>query len=117
MTLMPWAILGIVVYVMGYPAFLVQLFWRRRALIIEDQLLRAMGTGWDKLSNPHALWLRRSYGRAYYQFKPNHYYWVLAIVGRKFGIAAVALMFRLNSSLQLAMVVLVLFLAYAAQVR
>ena len=75
-----------------------------------------MGTGWDKLTNPHALWLRRSYGRVYYQFKPSYYFWVLAIIGRKFGISTAALIFRLNSSLQLAMVMLVLFLAYAAQV-
>lgn len=145
--------------------FLLQLFVRRRALIIEDQMLRAMGTGFDRLSNPHALWLRRSYGRAYYQassrrqrvlnsgvgvltlrrtprlcssnprtitgpsslslassevrwvdWTARHFQLTLIILAR-FTVSTVALIFRLNSSLQLAMVVLVLFLAYAAQVR
>jgi hypothetical protein len=99
------------------PSLSPQLFWRRRALIVEDQLLRALGTGWDKLTNPHALWLRQSYGRSYYQFKPSHYYWVTVIVARKFGISTAALLFRMNPRLQLAAVLFVLFLAYAAQVR
>ena len=36
---------------------------------MEDQLLRAKGTGNDMLSNPNAYRFRRSYGRTYYQFK------------------------------------------------
>ena len=47
-----------------------------------DQLLRAKGSGTDRLSNPVAYDFRRRYGRSYYQFKPDYaYFWVLLIFG------------------------------------
>jgi hypothetical protein len=50
--LIPGAIAAFVLYVAGYPAFLAGLFYFRRETIVEDQLLRAKGTGDSRLENP-----------------------------------------------------------------
>ena len=42
------------VYTIGYPVLLAIHWWRNRELIMEDQLLRAKGVGWDRLTNPNA---------------------------------------------------------------
>jgi hypothetical protein len=63
--LLPWSLVGLAVYTVGYPAFV--LYWvlyRNRFLIMEDQLLRAKGVGNDRLTNPHALDFRRMFGHA-----------------------------------------------------
>jgi hypothetical protein len=52
------ALLGLVLYTVGYPALLANLLYRNRELAMEDQLLRAKGVGNDVLTNPHALRLR-----------------------------------------------------------
>jgi hypothetical protein len=117
MALLPYAIIALIVYTVGYPAFLVNLLWRNHELIMEDQLLRAKGVGNDLLTNPHAYHLRRRYGRTYYQFKPDSCIWILVIIARKFCIAICSLMFQRNSSFQMSACLLVLFLAYALQVR
>jgi hypothetical protein len=83
---------------------------------MEDQLLRAKGGGDDRLSNPHALHLRKRFGRTYYQFRPDFFFWALAVILRKACIALVNLFFRRSSAFQLAALLLVMFLAYAAQV-
>jgi hypothetical protein len=117
MTLMPFAIIGMLVYVFGYPAFLAHMFWRKREVIMEDQLLRAMDTGNDRLTNPNAYGIRRAFGRTYYQFRPDLHFWVLFIIARKFLISVVALIFRLNPQFQLAMILMVIFVAYSLQVK
>ena len=53
--LMPFAVLGLVFYVMGYPALVATLLYRNRDQMREDQLLRAMGTGDTRLTNPHGV--------------------------------------------------------------
>jgi hypothetical protein len=115
--LLPVAALALALYTVGYPAFLAQLFWRKRELIMEDQLLRAKGMGDDRLTNPHAWSLRQAYGKAYYQFRPAHFYWTLAIVARKLALCLTAVIFNRNASFQLAAALMIMFLAYAAQVR
>ena len=76
----------------GYPAFIAWMLWRSRERIMEDQLLRAKGAGSDRLTNPHAYELRKSFSRVYYQFKPDYVFWSLAILLRKFFIAFVTVM-------------------------
>jgi len=117
LTLMPGAVICLIGYTFGYPAFLAGLFYFRREVIMEDQLLRAKGQGDDHLTNPHAYPMRKAFGRAYYQFKPDYYFWVLAIILRKFFIAFTSLMFRRSGAFQLAASLLIMFLAYAAQVK
>lgn len=52
-----------------------------------------------------------------YHFRPHRYYWILIIIARKAGIAFTALMFNKNAAFQLSMALLVMFVAYALQVR
>ncbi|KAA0162015.1 hypothetical protein FNF27_08105 [Cafeteria roenbergensis] len=65
------------------------------------------------------VWLfRRKYNRLYYLFRPGKAtYWIALILLRKFLIAFTALMFRSTPSYQLAFSLLVMFGAYALQVR
>ena len=86
-TLVPVAVVALLVYVLGFPAALVAVLWQNRERIMEDQLLRAKGTGDDRLSNPNAFVLRTALGRMYYQFKPDAFYWTVVIILRTFFIA------------------------------
>jgi len=91
------------------------LYWvlyRNRVLIMEDQLLRAKGVGNDRLTNPHAFELRKTFSRSYFQFKPEYWYWFGAIILRKFCIAATSILFNRNSTFQMAACLLVMFCAY-----
>jgi hypothetical protein len=117
MALLAPAVIALLVYVLGYPAFVTWNLCTHRELIMEDQLLRAMRTGDDKLTNPHALEFRKRWARTYYQFRPDVHMWVLAIILRKFLIAISSLVFNTNQNFQMAAMLLVLFCAYAAQVR
>jgi hypothetical protein len=117
LTLLPYAVLAVIVYTIGYPAFLAQLLWRRSEMVMEDQYLRAKGCGDSRLENPHAYEFRKTFSRVYYQFKPEYYFWILAIIVRKFCIAFTSLMFGRNVGFQMAACLMILFLAYAAQVR
>jgi hypothetical protein len=60
-----------------------------------------MGTGDTRITNPRALWIRQTFGRMYYNYKPHKQWWVLMIMARKFGIAITALMFNNNPGFQL----------------
>ena len=56
-----------------------------------DQLLRAKGSGTDRLTNPVAYEFRRKYGRSYYQFKPDYaHYWILLIFGKTWNVCSTA---------------------------
>ena len=101
MTLIPWAVLGLLVYSVGYPAFIGYTLIRNRELIMEDQLLRAKGVGSDRLTNPHAYDLRKRYSRSYYQFRPDNFFWILIILFRKFCIAATTILFNKNPAFQM----------------
>ena len=93
--LVPWAFVTTAVYSGGFPAFLCWLFFRtkNKQLILRDQLLRAQGHGHTRDSNPQFAW-RQAYGALYYRFRPEHYYWMVVIVARKFWIVMAALLFR-----------------------
>jgi hypothetical protein len=104
-------------YIAGYPLFVAWLLYTNKELAMEDQLLRAKGVGDDKLSNPRAYTLRKRFSRVYYQFKPDCIFWVIAILLRKFCLAATYILFNRNANFQLASALLVIFVAYAAQMR
>jgi hypothetical protein len=116
MSLIGAAVIALVVYVAGYPVALFALLYKNRESVMEDQLLRAKGVGNDKLTNPHAYFLRKRWSRTYYQFKPDLYFWTLVIIVRKFCIAATYILYNKNAAFQLAASMLIMFLAYAAQV-
>jgi len=115
--LTPFAIAGLLLYTSGYPLFCAWVLHRYRFQIMLDQLLRAKGTGDSEMTNPHAISIRLRYSRLYYQYKPDLYWWMLAVVIRKFFIAFTSLMFRADGGFQMAVALLVLFAAYAAQVK
>jgi len=115
MTLMGYAVAGLLVYTIGYPVFIGYTIWSNHELAMEDQLLRAKGVGNDKLTNPHAYLFRLQFGRSYFQFRPDYIMWILAIILRKCLIAITAVVFSKNASFQMAACLLVMFVAYAAQ--
>jgi hypothetical protein len=104
-------------YTLSYPCFVASVLLRNRLLAQEDQLLRAQETGKTRSSNPNCYDFRKRYHKLYYQFKPQHYYWILVIIGRKFMIAVAGLMWRKTPAFQLAIMLLVMFVSYALQVR
>lgn len=71
--LLPVAVGGLAAYCFGYPLGLIAKLFSNRELAMQDQLLRAKGSGSDRLSNPLAYNFRKSYGRTYYMFKPGAY--------------------------------------------
>jgi len=79
-----------------------------------DQYFRAAGFGDDRANNKYYD-LRKRYGKLYYHFKPDHTYWILAIIGRKAAIAVSALLLRTNATFQVAVIVLILFIAFVLQ--
>ena len=89
MTLLPVAIAGIMLYSVGYPLALGWKLYANRELIMEDQLLRAKGTGEDRLTNPHAYEFRKMFSRAYFQFRPDYCLWIVMILTRKFCIVSI----------------------------
>ena len=52
----------------------------------------------------------------YYHFRPDYWFWIIIILGRKLLIAVTALMFNKNPAFQMAIALLVLFICYALQV-
>eukprot|EP01029_Cantina_marsupialis_P014776 TRINITY_DN323_c1_g1_i2.p1 TRINITY_DN323_c1_g1~~TRINITY_DN323_c1_g1_i2.p1 ORF type:complete len:639 (+),score=220.11 TRINITY_DN323_c1_g1_i2:231-1919(+) len=115
--LMIGAAITTVVYSFGYPALVGFVLFKYRFTVKEDQLLRAMKTGDNRLTNANCYNFRKTFHKIYYHFKPDKFYWNLLIIARKFIIAFAALMFRDNPAFQLAIALLVMFFSYALQVR
>jgi hypothetical protein len=117
MQLLPYAVLGILFYTMGYPAILSMIMWRNKIRIQRDQYLRSSGLG-DK-RDPTDLYnvynIRKRYSALYYQFKPRCYYWTVVIIARKFSIAAINLMLRSDVDYMLAASLLVMFCSFSLQ--
>jgi len=73
--------------------------------------------GDDPLTAPETLTLRRTFSRSYYAFRPDCYYWALAILLRKLLLVTTFVIFNQVPAFQLAACILILFFAYAAQAR
>jgi hypothetical protein len=115
--LLPWSIIFFFLYTVGYPAICAFILFSNKKKIHEDQMLRARNTGQTRATNPACHEFRKRYKELYYRYKPHHYYWMLLILARKFLIALTGLMFRKTPAFQLAIALLVMFAAYAMQVR
>jgi hypothetical protein len=109
--------IGLLLFTIGYPMVLCYFFVTRREQIMEDQLLRAKNTGNDRMTNPHAYNLRKTFGRTYYQFKPDAYGWILAILIRKTLICAAIVGLNHNPGFQMSGIMIVLILAFGLQLR
>jgi len=117
MTLVLPAVLGLVVYTLGFPTFVYFILRSNKKLVKEDQLLRTLDTGDSERTNKNAYHVRRRYHKLYYHFKPGKWYWIVLIIARKAGIVVAGLMFRSNPGFQLSLILLVLFSAYVMQVK
>jgi hypothetical protein len=132
MALRPAAIVGFLLYSIGFPAFVGVVTWYYRQQMKCDQVLRAYALGSSRKESISNLWfhkgcmrseskdvygIRKTYSQLYYHFKPGKVYWMLAIVTRKLAVALVALFFRQNVAFCLSCVIIVLLTAFVLQVR
>ncbi|CAE7568000.1 unnamed protein product, partial [Symbiodinium sp. KB8] len=84
MAMLPWAVIGLLLYVIGFPAGVTYLLRKHRDMVIEDQLLRARATGEDRATNPRCYDFRKKYSRLYFRFKPMYAsYWICVLLARK----------------------------------
>jgi hypothetical protein len=116
--LLPWAMTWMVVGVAGWPIGIA--IWLRinRMTIMEDQLLRAKGTGNDRLTGPETFDFRRTWGRLYYQFRPDCWYWQVIIYLRKLIFLIVMLYsWNQNGGYQMVGCSIVLMCFYVLHVR
>eukprot|EP00616_Rhizochromulina_sp_CCMP1243_P007068 CAMPEP_0118997814 /NCGR_PEP_ID=MMETSP1173-20130426/62442_1 /TAXON_ID=1034831 /ORGANISM="Rhizochromulina marina cf, Strain CCMP1243" /LENGTH=235 /DNA_ID=CAMNT_0006949277 /DNA_START=1 /DNA_END=705 /DNA_ORIENTATION=- len=117
--LLPWAVLFFIIYTIGYPVLVawILLTPASREKAQSDQFLRCMGTGSTPRTNKKYYNFRSKYSTLYFKFKPQYYYWALIIVLRKLLIVTFTLVFHINATMQLSMILLVCFLAYTLQVK
>ena len=120
--LMPFAVIALIVYTFGFPAWVAFMLVVNKETIMLDQLRRAQGHGYTFVSSdPEAIKqaaaFRVKFQRLYYYFKPEYYWWVMTIIARKALIAFCSLMFNTNASFQMAATLLVIFLCYTLQVK
>jgi len=115
--LFPMGLCFLILYSVTLPLYTLWFLRRHREAIKTDQLLRVKGMGNDELSNPKFYRFRKAYSKLYQHYRPGKWYWEGVIACRKFLIALCSLMFRQVGSYQLAMCLLVLFIAFVLQTQ
>jgi hypothetical protein len=80
-SLVPSAIIFLVIYTFGFPLYVFSILVGHRARIREDQYLRANRLGDRRETNPRAYDIRKRYQLMYMYFKPRYSFWMLAILG------------------------------------
>jgi len=117
--LVPYAIVALIVYSIGFPIVVAFIIFRNKSNIIQDQVHRAERLMPHILKDEHPeIWhFRKSFYILYYQYKPQYYWWIMVILARKACISMAALIFRKNTIFQLCIILLVMFVSYAMQVR
>ena len=122
-TLMPWAVLALLFYVIGFPIVSAYVLFKNKVGIKKDQLLFLVKLPegpeeYERAARELNVYRLRKYiGRLYQFFVPGKIYWVLVIFARKFLIAISTLLFQQTPTFQFAMMLLVLFAAYALHVK
>ena len=81
--LAPFAIGVLMFYCIGFPAYIMIVFYKKRKRIVEDQVLRAHGRGEDPATNKN-YGTRKMYGKMYFPYQPTKYWWALVVLGKKF---------------------------------
>lgn len=83
--LIPHAIVAFCVYTIGFPVFCAFFLFNKENAkkCRKDQILRALGTGHTRPTNPECYDFRKRYHRLYYYYKPDKWYWMLVILARK----------------------------------
>ena len=95
----PFAYLSLVFYAIGFPVLFAFILYKYRNEIRADQELRMRGTGNSRATNPY-FHIRQRFQKLYGVFSPDYTYWRLVLLGRKFGIAGVAIMFSSTPGFQ-----------------
>jgi len=124
-TLLPFAIIAFCTYTMGFPLLCGTIIMKNSRRIQIDQKLRALhhveGTELKEmkrqLRNKHCWNFRKRFHRLYYHYKPQYYYWILIILGRKFLVATCGLVFRKSPVFLMSVLLVILFVSYALQMR
>lgn len=106
--MVPWAAAGLLAYGALYPILLALFFYRYHDLIVEDQLLRAAGTGDDKRSNPRAYLLRQYAAPVYEEYRPGYQYAALLVLARKALVCICALLLNKSAVLLCASITFVI---------
>ena len=112
--MVPYAALGVLLYGVGYPAFVSYLLWRYGPLMREDQyfLCAGMEDKDVKKTRPAVAAVRRRYGPLYEDYRPGPYrWWALVELGRKAAMTWVFLMFNKSAVLQVTSGALVMLAA------
>jgi hypothetical protein len=130
------AIIVLLSFAVGFPAYVFYLTWFFRGQMKMDQLLRAHGLGETRdtavdnaaevvttrkrccrSTSKRTYKLRKKYNMLYYHFKPGKVYWMFVILVRKFLVAMCALMFRANVGFMLSIMLLILFGNYVLVIK
>ncbi|KAA0148487.1 hypothetical protein FNF31_07409 [Cafeteria roenbergensis] len=117
--LQPFAVFFLLFYTLGLPLVLLVIMYRKRFVIMTDQLLRAKGMGFKRATNSdEGYQLRKMIGRVYFAYRPGvSWIWVQAILMRKLAICITSVLLPNDSSFILTSITLVLIVSYAIHVR
>merc|ERR1711968_41626 len=116
--MMPWAIACVICYSLAFPLFIYFKFSKNKMKIFEDQLLAAQDRG-DRamnLNDQERFRFRKRYSAMYENFKPDCWYWILVLLGKKLAICVCGLLFRRNPMFQLSIALIILFTCFTLQV-
>merc|ERR1711871_845580 len=116
--MMPWAIACVICYSLAFPLFIYFKFSKNKRKIFEDQLLAAQDRGDRALSinDQERFRFRKRYSAMYENFRPQRWYWILVLLGRKLAICVCGLLFRRNPMFQLSVALIILFTCFTLQV-
>jgi len=109
------AILILIFYCVGFPVYIMIVFWRLRKRIMADQTLRAHGRGEDPATNKN-FGTRKMYGKMYFPYQPKKYWWALVVIIKKFFLVFFGVYFRNYPTFQMAITLFVVFLAFSYHV-
>jgi hypothetical protein len=116
LTMRRWAYVAVFTYGFGVPVLYAAIIFRVAGRMKVDQALRIRGLSGSRDTNPYYD-MQKRFKRLYFKFKPEHYYWTLLIVLRKFVVVLVMAYIGNRPTFASSCIVLVLFTAYALQVR
>ena len=102
-------------YCVGFPAYIALIFYKRKARIIEDQILRAYGRGENPATNLNYD-TRKMFGKMYFPYRPTKYWWALVVLCKKFFLVFFGIYFRNYPTFQMALTLFITFIAFSYHV-
>jgi hypothetical protein len=114
--LLPYAVLLLLVYGVGFPAGIAFIFALKKKTILADQSLRLQDKGDTYLNNPN-YGFRRACGQMYGMYQPKFVLWPTLILIRKIFLCAANVLFKENPTYQLSATLSIMFAAFIFQVK